>query len=126
LKGKQRIKSIQFRDFRSLIVYQKALELSDRVYEITKTFPAEERFRLSDQMIRAANSIAGNIAESEQLYKKKKLSFLSIAVGSTNEVKCWLDIAYRQKYIDLTIFNELEERSNEILRILYKLLNNLR
>lgn len=96
------------------------------MYEITKTFPAEERFRLSDQMIRAANSIAGNIAESEQLYKKKKLSFLSIAVGSTNEVKCWLDIAYRQKYIDLTIFNELEERSNEILRILYKLLNNLR
>lgn len=49
--------------FRNLIVWQKAFVLSEKIYSITKTFPADERYGLTDQMRRASVSIASNIAE---------------------------------------------------------------
>ncbi|WP_035178896.1 four helix bundle protein [Alkalihalobacterium bogoriense] len=113
------------KDFRKLIVYQRSLTLVNRVYEMIKCFPSEERYRLESQIVRAVTSISANIAESEQLYVKKRFSFLNNAIGSANEFKCWLDIALQQNYIDSDTFNELEEKADEIIRILLKILKNL-
>lgn len=113
------------KDFRKLIVYQKSLKLTERVYEIVKKYPNEEKYRLESQIIRAVTSISANIAESEQLYVKKRFSFLNNAIGTANEVKCWLDISLQQKYIDQETLIEIDEQINEILRMLLKILKNI-
>lgn len=114
-------KQIDFnvKDFRTLKVYQKSLELADIIFKLTKGFPQEEKYRLIDQMIRATTSIGANIAEGVgQVYKSKTLNFCSIAMGSTNEMRHWITIAKMQGYINDDEFRDLNMRLDEILRML--------
>jgi four helix bundle protein len=70
-----------------LDVWQKAVDLSVRVYELTKAFPSEEKFGLTSQMRRAAVSIPSNIAEGAARQGPKEfIQFLSIASGSVSEL----------------------------------------
>ncbi|MCA9077615.1 MAG: four helix bundle protein [Planctomycetaceae bacterium] len=72
--------------FQKLDVWQRAIRLSNRVYELTKTFPNEERFGLTSQMRRTAVSIAANIAEgSGRVSDRDFARFLEIAYGSLME-----------------------------------------
>lgn len=77
--------------FKDLIVWQKSHQLVLAIYSITKTFPKEEIFSLTNQLRRASVSIAANISEG---YKKKtipnKLNFINIAEGSLEEVKYYI------------------------------------
>lgn len=74
--------------FKDLIVWQKAMDLSVAVYQITKKFPKEEMFGMTSQMRRAAVSIASNIAEGEGRKSKKEFAhFLGIALGSKAELE---------------------------------------
>jgi four helix bundle protein len=116
---------VAVKDFRKLIVYQKSLVLVDRIYQITDGLPPKEEYRLTSQIIRAATSISANIAESEQIYVKKRFSFLNNAVGSVNEVRCWLDISLRKNYINQTTYDELEDQAVQILKMLLKILKNI-
>ncbi|PSL50048.1 four helix bundle protein [Chitinophaga niastensis] len=97
------------RNFRSLVVWQKSLELSVKVYELTKLFPSEEKFGLISQLRRAAVSITSNIAEgaakSSDLYFKK---FLEDAIGSAFEMES-------QLLISCKIYPDLEKSITEIL-----------
>ena len=86
-------------DFENLKVYQRALDYVDFVYKITKTFPKEEMFSLSDQFRRAATSICLNIAEGSGGSKTEFKHFLKISRKSARECVAITEIAFRQSYI---------------------------
>lgn len=78
------MKEVKF-NFEELKVYDRALQFVEQVYSITKNFPSEERFRLTSQFIRAATSIALNIAEGAGDTDPQFNRFLKIAQGSIKE-----------------------------------------
>ena len=74
--------------FKDLVVWQKAMDLSVAIYQMTKNFPKEEIFGLTSQMRRASVSIASNIAEGEGRKSKREFAhFLGIALGSKAELE---------------------------------------
>jgi four helix bundle protein len=79
--------------FRDLNVYQKAFKLQKDIFELTKEFPAEERYSLTDQIRRSSRSIGANIAEAWQkrLYPAHFVSKLTDADGEQAETQHWLD-----------------------------------
>ena len=84
------------RSFRDLVAWQKGVELCQRVYEDSKSFPADERFGLVAQMRRAAVSVPSNIAEGYgRRSRRDYLRFLNIALGSLCELETQLIVAVR-------------------------------
>ena len=86
--------------YRELIVWQKAMDLVEQVYQATKVFPREEIYGLTSQVRRAAVSIPSNIAEGQARKSTAEFSnFLSIAQGSKAEVETQILIAVRLQYL---------------------------
>ena len=86
--------------FQSLTVYQLSLEYIDHAYELIKLLPADERFNLSSQLVRATTSIALNIAEgSTGQSNKEQARFLGLAISSFIETVACLDLIERRGYI---------------------------
>ena len=108
-------------NFEELIVYQKSLSFVDLVYSTTKKFPREEEYRITAQFIRAANSIALNIADGSGGTKAEFKNYLRISKRSTRECVVCISIALRQKFITEEI--ELDCRKN--LVEISKMLNGL-
>lgn len=105
--------------FKDLIVWQKSHLLVLKIYEITKQFPRDEIYGLTNQIRRAAYSVPANIVEG----KKKKtiphqLSFVNIAEGSLEEVKYFLILSKDLKYIEEDRYNELLKDAEEIGKLL--------
>ena len=88
------------KDFKDLIVWQKAMELVAEVYRLVKKLPKEELFALSDQIRRAAISIPSNIAEGQGRNSTKELiHFLAIAKGSKAELETQLLLCVKINYL---------------------------
>ncbi len=88
------------KNFEDLEVWQKAIDLAVEIYSITKTYPKEELYALSNQMRRAASSISANIAEGYGRYNiKEKTQFYKIANGSLLEVKSFCYLSHKLGYI---------------------------
>ena len=101
--------------FEGLEIFHAAIDFSTRVYETVRKFPADERFDLTSQARRAANSIVLNIAEGSGRGTKKDFShFLDMAVGSTFETVACFFVARRQSYVSQHELDELK-RSGESL-----------
>jgi four helix bundle protein len=103
-------------NFEKLDVWRKAIDFADSVYRITRTFPDDERFGLTNQMRRAAVSISSNIAEGTSRHSRDDYArFLEIAAGSLFEVVSQSFIAQRQNYITekdrLDLYAAAEEQS---------------
>ena len=95
--------------YRRLDVYKNAKALSHEVCNLIKTFPADERFALCNQLRRAVMSIPINIAESfGRFSSKEKAHFLQIAFGSLNEVMCELELSLDESYITQDQLNNME------------------
>ncbi|WP_417215781.1 four helix bundle protein [Alcanivorax sp.] len=108
------------RKYQRLNVWRGAMELAEQVYLITRHFPDEERFGLSQQMRRASVSVASNIAEgSDRGTDKDFVRFLYIARGSLQELETQLFLSSR-----LAFHDELEKLNQDVDRI-YAMLNNL-
>jgi len=113
-------------DFRELIVWQKSIDLVEKVYQMTNSFPKEETYSLISQIRRSAISIPSNIAEG---YGRKStpdfIHFLHIARGSLYEFQTQLEISRRIKYITETelklmfgICKEVEKMLNSLIKSL--------
>lgn len=86
--------------YKDLDVWQKAMQLADKVYDTTSDFPSDERFGLTQQIRRSAVSIPSNIAEgSGRSGTGELLQFLSIARGSLAELETQLILAHRRKFV---------------------------
>ena len=89
------------RNFRNWLVWQESKIFVSNIYQLTASFPQEEKFGLTNQMRRAAVSIPANIAEGAGRNTEKELrQFLNIAMGSAFEVETMLEIAADLAYID--------------------------
>ena len=105
--------------FERLEIWSKALDLSVLIYQITKTFPSEEKFGLTSQLRRSVNSISANISEgSSRFSDKEKARFYEISYGSLVETLNHLVLANKLGFIgalqldDIRI--EIEQLSNKI------------
>ena len=87
--------------FRDLVVYQKARTVSRRYFEMSKSFPKEERYSLTDQGRRSSRSIGAQIAEAwaKRGYEKHFVSKLTDADGEQQETQHWLDTALDCGYL---------------------------
>jgi four helix bundle protein len=105
--------------FRTLHVYQKALDFTKVVRKITKSFPKDELFGLISQFRRAADSIVLNIAEGVGNSSKIEFArFLDFSIRSGFECLACLDIAIRSEYVDKINYDELSSQANEIIAML--------
>ena len=101
--------------FEGLEIFHAAIDFSARVYETVKKFPAEERFDLTSQARRAANSIVLNIAEASGRGTKKEFShFLDVALGSTFETVACIFVARKKSYVSQHDLEEIK-RAGESL-----------
>ena len=113
---------IEMSKFRELIVWQKSMDLVDRVYAFASSFPQAEKFGLWSQMTRAAISIPSNIAEgSGRASAKDCVHFLSIARGSLYELMTQMEIAERRHYGKID--EDLKLLVNEVARMLTRMLS---
>ena len=112
--------------FRDLRVWQSGMDLVEEVYRLTKQFPKEELYGLSNQVCRAAVSIPSNIAEGQaRSHAREYLQFLAVAQGSLAEVQTQIEIAGRLKYLPGDEIRRLLERAASVAKQLYALRNTL-
>jgi four helix bundle protein len=110
--------------FKDLIVWQKAMALTVKIYTITNTFPPKEQFGLISQINRSAVSIPVNIAEGCGRHTDKDFKhYLSIALGSGFELETLLIIANKVTHLDAMTFQNLSGELQEIQKMLVALHN---
>ncbi len=113
--------------WRDLIVWQKAHAATLEVYRITKSFPAEERYRVTDQLCRAAASIPTNIAEGKGRGSLAEFrQFLIIARGSTEETRYLLLLANDLGMLSPEAYAALEAKYTEVSKMTNALLRSLK
>ena len=117
---------MELQGFRDLIVYKKSYKLALDIFEMTKVFPKEEKFSLTDQIRRSSRSIPANIAESwaKRIYTKAFVNKISDALGEEFETEVWLNMSYDLQYIDSDKHNQILSGYNEIRKMLISILNS--
>jgi four helix bundle protein len=105
---------------RDLNVFKLSFEAGMEVFEITKKFPKEEAYSLTDQIRRSSRSVSGNIAEAfrKRKYPKSFVAKLSDSEGEAAETQVWLDYAIKCKYIDNETHNLLNDKYDHIIAML--------
>ena len=115
------------RNYRDLIVWQKAMALVTDIYDHTKIFPDEERYGLAMQLRRSSVSLPSNMAEGYGRNSSKEyIRFLRISNGSLFELQTQLEIARNLGFIAEENYFSLFERTREIERMLSSLINKLK
>lgn len=114
----------KIRSFRDLNVYQNALDAAMEIYEISKSFPPEERFSLTDQFRRSSRSVCANIGEGwrKRRYQAAFISKLNDSEGEAAETQVWLDIALQTQLINEDQWTKLNEQYEIILGQLVKMI----
>ncbi len=109
-----------------LEVFQKAFEAAMGVFELTKGFPKEEMYSLTDQIRRSSRSVAANITEAwrKRRYEAAFISKLSDAETEAAETQTWLRFAHRCGYLDQARRGELDDEYEQILRMLVSMIAN--
>jgi four helix bundle protein len=106
-----------FRDFTQTSVWKKAFKLLMTIYEVTKTFPKEERYGLTSDMRRAANSVLHNIAEGFGRFESRdKTRFYKFSRGSAYELVSQSLVASAQNYISESKKEELLEGYKDVIQ----------
>jgi four helix bundle protein len=111
--------------YRDLVVWQRAMELANLVYDVTAKFPRDERFGLSLQMRRAAVSVPSNIAEGTRHRSAGYIARIVIALGEHAELETQAIIAKRRGYIDGDDMRKFEELSAATGQLAHGLLRSL-
>ena len=108
------------KSFRELTVYQKAFEQATRIFEVTKRFPKEEQYSLTDQMRRASRSVCANIGEAwrKRRYVAHFVSKLTDADAEATETMIWLDFSLSCGYLDTKDHAELSVEYDQIGKML--------
>jgi four helix bundle protein len=113
-------------NYQDLKAWQRAMDLVDAIYVVTKTWPSAELYGLVSQVRRAAVSIPSNIAEGQGRRSSREFTHhLNIAHGSLREVETQLMIARRQGYLSQDSLAILLDHSSEVGRMITGLINSL-
>jgi four helix bundle protein len=105
---------------RNLKVFQLSFEAGMEVFNMTKSFPKEETYSLTDQIRRSSRSVSGNIAEAfrKRRYPKSFIAKLSDSEGEAAETQVWLDYALSCGYITKEIHNSLNDKYDHIISMI--------
>src|SRR5688572_437872 len=112
--------------FRDLTVYKKAFKLAMEIYELSKKFPAEEKYSLTDQIRRSSRAVTVCIGEAyrKRQYPAHFASKSSDADMENTETRIWSDYARACNYINDTQWSDFESKINEIGRLLNHMIEN--
>jgi four helix bundle protein len=112
----------EIRSFRDLNVYKAARKAARAIFEISKTFPREERYSLSDQIRRSSRAVNAMIAEAwaKRRYEAAFISKINEALGEATETQSWLDHALDSGYLIEARFKELDASWQQIGGMLHK------
>jgi four helix bundle protein len=113
------------RHFRDLDVYKNAFETGLRVYELSKKFPNDERYALTDQVRRSSRSVCANVAEAwrKRRYTAAFISKLSDSEGEAAETQVHIEFAFRHGYIDHADFQVIDDAYEHILGQLVRMID---
>ena len=106
--------------FRDLTVYKKAFEVAMEIFELSKAFPKEEKYSLTDQIRRSSRGVCSCIAEAyrKRNYKAYFVSKSSDADMENSETQSWLDFAQACNYLETNVYIDLIAKSAEVGRML--------
>jgi len=115
-----------YQDFKDLLGYKRAFYQACEIFELTISFPKEERYSLTDQIRRSSRSVCANLAESyrKRDYHKHFLLKISDCLGENSETLVWLDFSLKCKYIDIEKYDQLIILNSEVGKLLTYMLNN--
>ncbi len=116
-------KTERIRSVRDLTVYKKAFNAAMEIFEISKTFPKEELYSLTDQIRRSSRSVSANISEAwrKRRYEAVFVNKLSDSGQEAGETQTWLEFSLACKYIDNRVFEKLFNEYEEIFAMLHSM-----
>ena len=114
-----------YRGYRDLRVYQMGYQLALDIYQVTKTFPKEEKYSLTDQIRRSSRSIPANLAEAwkKRRYEKAFISKLVDCAGEAGETEVWLDFSKDFGYLSEDRYQDFMNSYDEVNRMLYGMID---
>lgn len=113
-------------NFRDLLAYKKALELANEIFKLSKRFPPEEKYSLTDQIRKSSRSVCANFGEAyrRRKYKNHYTSKLTDSDTENTETQVWLDLAYACEYISTDEYTRLNSLSEEVGRLISFMIDN--
>jgi four helix bundle protein len=110
----------------NLLAFRKSFDLAMRIYELSKDFPKEEKYSLTDQIRRSSRAVSANLAEAycKRRYEAHFISKLSDSDMENTETQVWLNFALRCKYISDNHYNEMLQESKSIGKLLDYMIHN--
>lgn len=114
------------RSVTDLEVFNLAYSFAMEVFDVTRNFPKEERYSLTDQIVRASRSVSANIAEGwgKRIYENEFKKHLIYCMGSLEESKVWLLFAKDCRYLSPELYNSLYVKCDQLGSKIYKLYEN--
>lgn len=108
-----------------LKVFQKAVDVAMIIFELSKSFPKEELYSLTDQIRRSSRSVSANISEAwgKRKYEKSFVAKLTDSEGEARETQTWLQFAWKCNYINEEQFNNLNNQYNQIIGMLVNMMS---
>lgn len=105
-------------DHKGLSVYQGAVAAAMEIFQLSKGFPTEERYNLTDQIRRSSRSVCANLAEAwrKRRYKAAFIAKLSDAESEAGETQVWIEIANRCQYVNHETANRLDEKMDRLIK----------
>lgn len=112
--------------FQDLLAYKRSFTLAMKIFHISKSFPTEEKYSLTDQMRRSSRSVSANIAEAyrKRRFPKHFISKLTDSDAENSETQTWLEFALKCEYLDQDTFDEFKSDSEEEGKLLNYMINN--
>ena len=113
-------------DFNELLAFQKSFQLAMDIFELSKSFPKEEKYSLTDQIRRSSRSVSTNIAESyrKRRYTNHFISKLTDSDAENSETNVWLEFSLKCEYINIETYNDLNNKTIEIGQLINYMINN--
>lgn len=113
------------KSFRDLEVYKLARELAREIFQLTKNFPKEETYSLTDQIRRSSRSVGGQIAEAwaKRRYEKHFISKLTDADGEQQETQHWLETAFDCEYINTQTLKDFISKYDSVGKMINSMIN---
>ena len=114
------------RDYKQWLAYRKGYELAMEIFQVSKTFPSEEKFSLTDQIRRCSRAVCTNLAESSRRrrYRDYFIAKLNDSETENSETEVWLNIAKDCKYLTENVFEKLIVKNGEVGKLIWYMTNH--
>lgn len=110
---------------KDLRVYQGAMDAAMKVFELTKTFPPEEKYALVDQVRRSSRSVCANLAEAwrKRRYSAAFVAKLNDAESEACETQVWIEFARKCRYLESSVSEELDKRYDRLIAQMVRMID---